>query len=46
MNKTVYQCLVVTKIVMYECSYDYIKVKCGKKIINAATWIQAAPSFK
>ena len=31
MNKTVYQCLAVTKIVMYECSYDYIKRKCGKK---------------
>lgn len=47
MNKTVYQCLAVTKIVMYECSYDYIKPKCGKKkIINAATWIQTAPSFK
>ena len=31
MNKTVYQCLAVTKIVMYECSYDYINPKCGKK---------------
>ena len=34
--------LEISKIVMYEFWYDYIKPKYGKKIQNYVTWIQPA----